>query len=519
MKLPVAHSLVASSTSASLWHRRLGHPGREAFSKLTSVIPGCNKSLESLCHACQLGRHVRLPFNPSVSGASNNFDLIHGDLWTSPIVSVSGYKYYLVVLDDCSHHLWTFPLRLKSDTFSTLSNFFAYVSTQFSARIKVVKSDNGREFDNSSTRTFFLTHGIQFRKSCPYTSLQNDRVERIIRTTNDVIRSILFQASMPPSYWAEALHTATLLLNILLTKTLDFSTPHFALFGSALSYDNLRVFGCKCCPNLSATAPHKLAPRSALFIFLGYSARHKGYRCLDPTSNRIIISRHVLFDETAFPFAEHTSPATAADFTFLDEFPNPAPLPIGLPTMSPAGPPGATTVAARPHADVQPRPAPLVPPGFPALPRAGGAPSSPTGASSVTPSSAPRAATTASPALPRVGPAPRAAPASPPDFPTQPRAAPILRVYSMRPKQTVIPPTAPVDPTAPVLVPRGAVVVPPTVNPHSMTTRAKDGFRVPSLYHVAPPSLVQKTFRGALAYPNWQAAMEEEHAALLQNQT
>jgi hypothetical protein len=515
LKLPVAHSLVASSTSASLWHRRLGHPGREALSKLTSAILGCNKSLESLCHACQLGRHVRLPFNPSVSRASNNFDLIHCDLWTSPIVSVSGYKYYLVVLDDCSHHLWTFPLRLKSDTFSTLSNFFAYVSTQFIARIKAVQSDNGREFDNSSMRTFFLTHGIHFRMSCPYTSSQNDRAERIIRTTNDIIRSLLFQASMPPSYWAEALHTATLLLNILPTKTLNFSTPHFALFGSAPSYDNLRVFGCKCYPNLSATAPHKLAPRSALCIFLGYSAHHKGYRCLDPTSNRIIISRHVLFDESAFPFAEHTSTPTAADFNFLDEFPNPAPLPIGLPTMSPAGPPGATTVAARPHAHVQPRPAPPVPTGFPALPRAGGAPSSPTG----TPLSAPRAAPTTSPALPHAGTAPSAAPTSPPGFPTPPCAAPALRVYSRRPKPAVVPPAAPATTTAPAPVPRGAVAVPPTVNQHTMTTRAKDGFRVPSLYHAAPLSPIPKTFRGALADPNWQAAMEEEHAALLQNQT
>ena len=33
---------------------------------------------------------------------------------------------------------------------------------------------------------------------------------------------------MPPSYWAEALSTATLLLNILPTKTLQFSTPHLA---------------------------------------------------------------------------------------------------------------------------------------------------------------------------------------------------------------------------------------------------------------------------------------------------
>jgi hypothetical protein len=54
--------------------------------------------------------------------------LIHCDLWTSPIVSVSGYKYHLVILDDCSHYIWTFPLRKKSETFSALSNFFCVCS-------------------------------------------------------------------------------------------------------------------------------------------------------------------------------------------------------------------------------------------------------------------------------------------------------------------------------------------------------------------------------------------------------
>jgi hypothetical protein len=98
-----AHSLVASSTS-SLWHRRLGHRGHEALSKLSSVIPLCNKDdSHSVCHACQLGRHIRLPFHVSRSHATRNFDLIHCDLWTSPVISVSGYKYYLVILDDCSH--------------------------------------------------------------------------------------------------------------------------------------------------------------------------------------------------------------------------------------------------------------------------------------------------------------------------------------------------------------------------------------------------------------------------------
>jgi hypothetical protein len=50
-----------------------------------------------------------------------------------------------------------------------------------------------------------------------------------------------------------------------------------------------------------------------LFVFLGYSPHHKGYRCLDVASNRIIISRHVVFDETSFPFAAADSPRSSQE--------------------------------------------------------------------------------------------------------------------------------------------------------------------------------------------------------------
>ena len=59
----------------------------------------------------------------------------------------------------------------------------------------------------------------------------------------------------------------------------------------------------------------------------------------------------------------------------------------------------------------------------------------------------------------------------------------------------------------------------PVVNEHRMVTRAKLGFRQPALFTATPLSPVPKTFRSALADPNWRAAMEEEHAALLRNQT
>jgi hypothetical protein len=171
---------------------------------------------------------------------------------------------------------------------------------------------------------------------------------------------------MPPS-WVEALSTATSLINILPTKTLDFGTPHLALLGTPLAYDHLWVFGCKCYPNLSATASHKLTPRSTLCAFLGYSAHHKGYRCLDMSSNQIIIFRHIIFDETAFPFAERDGPSTPVTLEFLDAS-DTVLAPIGsLHKLLPAGPsPGHASVAppttSTPAPRAAPSPAPRVAP-------------------------------------------------------------------------------------------------------------------------------------------------------------
>jgi hypothetical protein len=115
--IPPSYSAAFATTpSSSTWHRRLGHPGRDVLAKLnhSAYLPCTRASGEHLCHASQLGHHVRLSF--SSSHATHVFDLVHCDLWTSPILSMSGYKYYLVVVDDFSHYSWTFPFCVPSLT-------------------------------------------------------------------------------------------------------------------------------------------------------------------------------------------------------------------------------------------------------------------------------------------------------------------------------------------------------------------------------------------------------------------
>jgi hypothetical protein len=151
--------------------------------------------------------------------------------------------------------------------------------------------------------SFLSTFGIVFRLSCPHTSPQNGKAERAIHSINDIKRTLLFQSHLKPSYWVDALHTATYLYNCRPSHPLHLMTPYETLFLQRPDYSHLRTFGYLCFPNLSTTTPHKLAPRSTPCVFIGYPNEHKGYCCLELSLHKVITSRYVFFDEFSFPLA------------------------------------------------------------------------------------------------------------------------------------------------------------------------------------------------------------------------
>jgi hypothetical protein len=215
LRLPQPQTFTASTApSVDLWHQRLGHPGSPSLSQvLQSFGFSCNKSEAHSCHSCRLGKHVRLPFSSSATKSFFPFQLGHSDVWTSPVLSNSGFKYYVVFLDDFTHYICTFPIRAKSDVFLIIRAFHAYVQTQFRLPLVAQQTDNGREYDSHALRTFFSTHGISLCLSCPYTSQQNGKAERVLRTINDCLRTLLIHSRAPLAFWIEALNTATFLLN------------------------------------------------------------------------------------------------------------------------------------------------------------------------------------------------------------------------------------------------------------------------------------------------------------------
>ncbi|GKD10951.1 ribonuclease H-like domain-containing protein [Tanacetum coccineum] len=247
---PSSTSFALLSFSHSTWHKRLGHPGDDVLRNLVSRrLINCKRSKESnLCHACQLGKQIKLPFYSSESRVEFVFDIIHSDLWTSPIPSLSGIKYYAIFLDHFSHYLWVYPLHRKSDLYAKFVEFRLFVNTQFNVDIKSLQCDHEGEFDNTRFHTLFRQHGIQFRFSCPKTSQQNEKSERMLRTINNLVCILLFQAHLPLMYWVEALNMATYLLTMLPSMTIKNEVPFTKLYNKQPTYHDLRIFGCLCYP-------------------------------------------------------------------------------------------------------------------------------------------------------------------------------------------------------------------------------------------------------------------------------
>lgn len=264
------------------------------------------------------------------------------DVWgPSPVVSFSGYKYYLLLVDDFTKYCWLFPLHKKSDVSSYVQAFKVFVSNHFSMSIKTFRSDNGGEFLNKLMSAFFALFGIKHETSCPHTPEQNGVAERKHGHILETAITLLQQAHLPIKFWMEAIITAIYLINRLPHSSIDFTVPFHALYKSSPDYSLLKPFGCCCFPWLRPYASNKLVPRSTPWIFLGYCSATKGYRCLDPSTNRVYISRHVKFLETDFPYSTLLSPQSSSSlvpYPNVTSFPSFKLFPFSVPMTSSPSP-------------------------------------------------------------------------------------------------------------------------------------------------------------------------------------
>ncbi|TQD84801.1 hypothetical protein C1H46_029649 [Malus baccata] len=210
-------AFVSIKAPVKIWHSRLGHPSSPIFRKVISsnclALHG-KSSVDFFCSDCAIAKNHKLSFSPAKSSTPHSLALIHCDVWgPAPVPSVSGFQYYLLLVDDYTRYSWFFPLRRKSEVFSTFVNFKNYVEKCVGNKIKTIRSDSGGEFTSASFQSYLNLHGISHQYSCPHTPEQNGCVERKHRHLVETARTLLVASQVPSVYWVEAFSTAIYLIN------------------------------------------------------------------------------------------------------------------------------------------------------------------------------------------------------------------------------------------------------------------------------------------------------------------
>ena len=65
-------------------------------------------------------------------------------------------------------------MKERSEILSILTSFVNEIKTQFGKTIKILRSDNAKEYFSSAISSFLSTQDILHQSSCPHTPQQND---------------------------------------------------------------------------------------------------------------------------------------------------------------------------------------------------------------------------------------------------------------------------------------------------------------------------------------------------------
>ena len=231
----------------------------------------------------------------------------------------------------------------------------------------------------------------------------------------------------------------------------------------------------------------------------------QGVRCYDLTSHRVLISRHVVFDESVFPFSTTTTPASTSELDLSSMFPTDPVVEPPLPVF-PAG--TATSPAARDTSGPLPCPGPEGSP-------SGSTPAHDAGLGSAPPTPAPPACF-AQPVRVYQRRAPGVGPGSASPTPASPaRFAQPVRVYQRRAQLAPLPSAALVapflsdSPTPPVT---SSPPVTPTPPPRHPASRVATPVYHPPLLHRHPRHVHPMVTRHAVGtlQPRALAAMPRD---------
>ncbi|KAK2426713.1 putative mitochondrial protein [Trifolium repens] len=272
--------LVSKEDEVQLWHQKLGHLNLKGMKKAMTAeairgLPKLKIGEGNVCGECQIGKQTRMS-HPMLEHQTTSkvLELLHMDLMG--------------------------PMRVESlgDTFDVFKELCIQLQREKGSNVVRIRSDHGREFENSKFNEFCSTDGIKHEYSSPITPQQNGVVERKNRTIQESARVMLHAKNIPYHFWAEAMNTACYIHNRVTLRKSTSSTLYELWKERKPTVKHFHVFGSKCYILADREQRRKLDPKSDEGIFLGYSTNSRAYRVYNSKTQVVMEYVNVVVKDT-----------------------------------------------------------------------------------------------------------------------------------------------------------------------------------------------------------------------------
>ena len=139
----------------------MGHASHKQLKKISKCdavvgLPKLEKIDKCICGPCQIGKQIKSK-HPSVASVqtSRPLELLHIDLMgPAKVQSLGGKKYILVVVDDFTRYTRVVLLKDKAEAPEKMIHLCKKLQVEKETVIARIKSDHGRELENTKLATF-----------------------------------------------------------------------------------------------------------------------------------------------------------------------------------------------------------------------------------------------------------------------------------------------------------------------------------------------------------------------------
>jgi hypothetical protein len=203
------------------------------------------------------------------------------------------------LIDDYSRKTWVYFLKSKDEVFGKFKQFKALIENLSERKIKILRSDNGREYTSKEFINFCKDVRIKMELTTTYNPQQNGVAERKNRTIMEAVKTMIHDQDLLMQLWEEASRTTVYVKNKLSHSALGFKTPENMFSEKKPEVSHLKIFGCLVFVHVPKEKRTKLDPSGKKGIFVGYCEVSNAFRIYIPGYHHIEIRRDLTFDEDA----------------------------------------------------------------------------------------------------------------------------------------------------------------------------------------------------------------------------